>query len=79
MSSFFTGRVVVIDYTNWRGVRRKRRIVPQDIRFGRSDWHPSDQWLMAAVDAETGSPHEFAMVGIHSWSECADQALGWRT
>ena len=47
---------VVIDYTNWRGRRRDRRIRPVRVWFGSSDWHKEDQWLLEAVDLENGLP-----------------------
>jgi hypothetical protein len=63
---------VIIDYTNWRGERRKRRIVPHDIRFDSTDWHKEPQWLVRAADVELhrqGKPamRDFALKDIHSW------------
>ena len=59
---------VMMDYTNWRGERAMRRIQPLDWRFGRSEWHKDDQWLLRAVDVEKGEVREFAMSGVHSWN-----------
>jgi len=63
------GEVVVIDYTNWRGERRHRRIIPQyrGLVFWQSDHHPGTQWLLSAVDCEDNKIKQFAMKGIHSW------------
>lgn len=60
---------VTIDYTNWRGERRTRRIFPLDLRFGVSEWHKTPQWLLRAIDVDRGdgSEREFAMAGIHGW------------
>ena len=58
---------VVIDYTNWRGRRRDRRIRPVRVWFGSTDWHKEDQWLLEAVDAENGLTKLFAMKDIHEW------------
>lgn len=58
---------VLIDYTNWRGERSKRAVIPQSIRFGISGWHTEPGWLMAALDIEKGEVREFAMADIHSW------------
>jgi hypothetical protein len=57
---------VVIDYTNWRNVRAVRRIHPLEIRFGTSPWH-TEQWLLRAVDMDSGSVREFALQDIQSW------------
>lgn len=78
-------KVVLIDYTNWRGVRRVRRVMPVSIRFGATDWHPTEQWLMTAYDATEGAVRdevfkrtpelrEFAMKDIHSWKVEQDGA-----
>lgn len=60
---------VTIDYTNWRGERRKRQIVPQDrtMKFGKTEWHPIPGWLFRALDCEDGKMKWFAMSGVHGW------------
>lgn len=59
--------LVMIDYTNWRGIRRKRVVVPVAITFEGSVWHPERQWLLKARDVEKGDERFFAMKDIHSW------------
>jgi predicted DNA-binding transcriptional regulator YafY len=65
------GKTVVIDYTNWRGDRREREIRPlsSGLQFTKNQWHPDPQWLLQAVDVESGSVRTFAMRNIHSWRE----------
>ena len=58
---------VIIDYTNWRGERRERKIVPQCIAFESTKYHPGQQWLLVATDLEKGERRTFAMDSIHSW------------
>ncbi len=58
---------VLIDYMNWRGERRQRRVRPTSFAFENSEWHHDTQWIMHAVDLETMSNREFAMKDIHSW------------
>lgn len=60
-------RNVEIDYTNWRGERSKRLIHPVDLIFTSNAWHLNKQWLVKAIDLETGDHRTFAMVNIHSW------------
>lgn len=55
---------IVIDYTNWRGERRERKIRPIGIQFGETRHHPGRQWLMWALDEEV--LRAFAMINIHS-------------
>lgn len=64
-------REVVIDYTNWRGERKTRRIRPLRIDFENNEWHPDSQWLLLAVDLDTASHRTFAIANIHSWHPCS--------
>lgn len=62
------GRFVFIDYTNWKGERRERKVYPLRICFGAfPPYHVEPQWLMRAIDLETGQQRHFAMKDIHSW------------
>lgn len=63
------GKVVSIDYTNWRGERGLRKIVPVRIYFGQTSWHPGDQWLLEAIDVDKGELRTFSMSHIHEWRE----------
>lgn len=60
-------RIVVIDYTNWRGERRRREVCPLSWRYGSSVWHAEKQWLMRAIDMEDKGSKEFAVKDIHAW------------
>jgi len=62
-------KIVGIDYTNWRGERTLREIIPISIRFGTSEWHPEPQWLLLAYDIDKQAEREFAMDGIHKWDK----------
>jgi len=58
---------VLLDYTNHRGERRERRVLPGRIWYGTTKWHPEAQWLMQATDLERGEQRDFAMAQIHGW------------
>lgn len=59
---------VVIDYTNWKGERRERKVIPVLISFGAfPPYHAEPQWVMRAIDLENGAWRHFAMKDIHSW------------
>ncbi len=59
---------VEIDYTNYRGERRLRKILPLRIIFGENPYHKDgEQWFVTAVDLETEQIRTFAMKDIHSW------------
>jgi predicted DNA-binding transcriptional regulator YafY len=54
-------RVVTVHYRNWRGHERTRKVRPLSLRYGQTAWHPTDQWLLVAVDEEDGQTKEFAL------------------
>ncbi len=62
-------KVVTIEYTNYRGERGEREIIPQKIWFGATDWHPEEQWLLDAHDVAKDALRNFAMKDIHAWKE----------
>lgn len=62
---------VTIDYTNYRGERRPRNIVPLSIRFGCTSDHPEQQWLLDAQDVDKDARRTFAMRDIHAWGGAA--------
>lgn len=61
--------MVEIDYTNWRGVRRKRVVRPTGrLVHGTTEHHLGEpQWFMLAVDVGDTVIKSFAMKDIHSW------------
>lgn len=59
---------VDIDYTNYRGERAVRRIIPVEMTFSASlPWHSEVQWTLLALDVEKREHRSFAMKDIHSW------------
>jgi hypothetical protein len=61
-------RVVVIDYTNWRGVRKIYYVQPTGVvSFENNEWHSETQWLLEAVDQTDSKTKMFAVKDIHSW------------
>ena len=58
---------VTIDYTNYRGERALRRVIPMGLRFGSNAWHKESQWLLEVFDEERQHVREFAMKDIHGW------------
>ena len=59
--------VVTILYTNYRGKTGYRKIQPEKIWFGATDWHPKEQWLLDAYDLEKEASRNFAMKDIKEW------------
>lgn len=66
-NEFSKDRIVLIDYTNWRGERSTRKVVPQQIFFGSNEWHKDPCWLMEALDVDKDEFRCFSLHTIHSW------------
>ena len=64
-------KLVWIDYTNYRGERRWRSIMPLGVHFQNSEYHPDTQWVIEAIDMERNQLREFAMKDIHEWRATA--------
>lgn len=61
---------VLLDYTNYKGIRKWRRVEPLNIYRGKNEWHPKEQWLLDAVDLDDEDRvKSFAMEKIHVWRE----------
>lgn len=63
------GADIVIDYTNWKGKRRKRLIRPIKLEYLSEDteFHKGNQWFCHAYDWEKKALRTFAMSDIHRW------------
>lgn len=60
-------KIITIDYTNYRGERGTRRVLPYEQYFGTTPFHPDPQWLMRALDVEKNAERTFAMKDIHDF------------
>ncbi|WP_437871171.1 hypothetical protein ACSD7O_19580 [Methylorubrum extorquens] len=80
---------MTILYTNYRNETAVRRILIDAIAYGNealglaygwNEWHPEEQWLLSATDADKGERRTFAMAGIKAWGQAAvDAALASST
>ncbi len=55
---------IIFEYRNWRGDVSIRRVLPQRIWFGATEWHPGAQWLLEAFDLEKNEVRDFALCDI---------------
>ncbi len=59
---------VTFTYTNYKGVTAKRRVRPIKLKFGSTEFHPKQQWLLDAWDCDKRSYRTFAMADIREWA-----------
>lgn len=59
---------VIINYTNWKNETEDRHIIPLKVWYGKTEWHPEDQWLIKAFDLDKEAERDFSMQDIHDWT-----------
>ena len=63
---------VEILYTNYRGEKAWRWIIPRHIWLGTTHWHTDEQWLLVAFDLDKNAERSFALRDIESWGREVD-------
>lgn len=58
---------VKVIYTNWRGETAERTVIPIEIWWGATEWHPGEQWLLKVWDIERQSYRHYALKDITQW------------
>lgn len=76
MVSIDLKRTVAILYTNYKGETGLRRIVPCDLRFAATEWHPEEQWLLDAFDLDKNAVRSFAIRDILEWNPKSEASRG---
>lgn len=54
-------RIIKMQYLNYKGELATRRIIPQRIWFGSTQWHPREQWMLSAMDLDRDAERDFAL------------------
>jgi hypothetical protein len=70
---------VVIDYTNYHGVRSFRHVQIVRVYYGSTEYHPEKQWLMEAKDLNKNEMRTFAIKDIHMWRGPINDLLSFFT
>ena len=55
---------VVITYKNYKGVTSVRSIVPYTLWWGKTEYHPEEQWIITAWDQGKDGVRDFALKDI---------------
>ena len=59
---------IKILYTNYRGETAVRTIIPKEIQFVSTRWHPEEQWCLIAYDVGKDAERTFACKDIQDWN-----------
>ena len=55
---------IEIKYKNWKGKVGNRIITPIKLRYGESEFHKGNQWILKAWDVSKSAVREFAINDI---------------
>lgn len=55
---------IEIRYKNWKGKISNRIIIPIKLRYGESEFHKGNQWILKAWDVNKSADREFAINDI---------------
>lgn len=55
---------LTVVYTNWKGETSPRRIIPLQFSYGKTDYHPEEQWLLRVWDLDKQDYRTYALQGI---------------
>jgi hypothetical protein len=59
-----TKKYLLFEYINWEGKKAFRKVLPITVWYGKTKWHPKNQWFLKAVDLEKEEEREFALKDI---------------
>jgi hypothetical protein len=54
-------KILQIVYKNYRNQIAVRNILPEKLEFGKTEFHPEEQWLVHALDIDKNEKRIFAL------------------
>lgn len=58
-------QAIQVRYKNWQGETAIRNIIPTGkLRWGSTEWHPKEQWLLEVWDIDRKAYREYALCDI---------------
>ena len=59
-----TNHPLCFEYKNWQNQTAIRRVNPIQIWYGKTEFHPTDQWFIKATDLDKQVERDFAVNDI---------------
>lgn len=60
-------KVIAVEYKNYRGETAVRKVIPLELYYGNTEYHPQDQWLLRVWDMEKDAERIYSLQGIKKW------------
>ncbi len=58
------GKLLKFEYVNWEKKKAVRAVKPIKVWYGKTEWHPKNQWFLKALDLEKNEERDFALKDI---------------
>lgn len=58
---------IKVQYTNYKGETAIRTIIPLKFWFGKTEYHPQEQWLLDVWDLERNALRVYTLKDINKW------------
>lgn len=59
-----TEHPLIFEYKNWQNQIAIRKVHPIQVWYGRTEFHPTEQWLLKAIDLDKQVERDFAVCDI---------------
>lgn len=59
---------ITVLYKNWRGETAERKIIPLEVLFDKTEYHPEKQWLLRVYDLDKNDCRDYALRDIQKWT-----------
>lgn len=57
-------KTLTFEYKNWRGEVDIRTVIPIEVYWGSTEYHPKEQWMLKALDLKKHDYRDFAVEDI---------------
>lgn len=58
--------ILNVEFTNWKGERRRRKFMPLGtVEFGSNNYHPEPHYFMKCIDVEINEVRDCPLAGFH--------------
>ena len=75
---FEEGKLIEIEYTNYKGEKYRTEIKPMSLYWGETEWHPGMQLLLVARSKKSnGELRTFSVKSISDWKIVEIGTLSW--
>lgn len=73
------GQQTSFEYVNYKGTKSTRNVIPMSLRFGSTEYHTENQWLLVVYDIDKQSEREFALkdILVETFSDKLQQ-ISWK-